>query len=121
MKHVAFPWNLFPARHVRLFRAVQMQGDAVRQYRLDCADDDLVFLTAEAVELALAFRFTQPLGDNLLGRLRRDASEVARSDVNHNHVIHGGARGDAPRFFQRNLRDRIVNLFDGSLLEINAC
>ncbi len=49
---VAFAWNLLTLRHRGFFGSLEVERHPVRRNRLHGADDNLVFLTAETVELA---------------------------------------------------------------------
>ncbi len=89
--------------------------------RLHGTDDDLVLLPAETVELALALRLAQSLGDDLLGCLGGDATEVMRGDVDQYGIAHLRVGVLKSSLFEGDLRLRILGLLDDRAFQIDAC
>ena len=119
---VTLAGDLLVARHQRLFRALQVQGYALRPNRLDRPDDDLAFLAAEAVVLILAFGLTEPLDDDLLGRLRGDAPEVTRRYIHHNPLSQGNIAVQPPGLRVGDLHDGIFDrpILDDFLFQVDV-
>ncbi len=91
--------------------------------RLHRADDDFIFLAAEAVELAFALGLAQALGDDLFGRLRRDASKIIRRHIDHHLISNFRVRLALLDLFQRHLGLLIGHIFlgcDGLFSEVDT-
>ncbi len=109
VQHIPLSRNLLAARHLCLFGALEVQRDPPRRNRLHSSDNDLILLPAEPVELALAFGLSQPLRNDLFGRLRRNAPEVFGRLIDHHRTFKLDVRLDAKGFLEGNLCNRIVD------------
>ena len=116
---VALARHLLPARQDRLC-AFDVQRHRLWLDALHSAVDDLPLLLHVVRIPCISLGFADTLQDNLLGILRRDATEILGSVLDHHRIAHFGVGLNGSRLHQGDLQCDISHFLDHLLLDENA-